>query len=83
MDHLYRMGHRRIGVVTGPPLSFVSAERLRGATARAKSARLFKELLVVHDDFSVESGVMGGERLLADATPPTAIKPTQTAVDRL
>jgi LacI family transcriptional regulator, repressor for deo operon, udp, cdd, tsx, nupC, and nupG len=73
MEHLYRMGHRRVGVVTGPPLSFVSAERLRGAIARARSARLLKELLVVHGDFSVESGVMGGERLLADATPPTAI----------
>ena len=73
MDHLYRMGHRRIGVVTGPPLSFVSAERLRGALARARKGRLAKDVLVVHGDFSVESGEMGGERLLAEARPPTAI----------
>jgi LacI family repressor for deo operon, udp, cdd, tsx, nupC, and nupG len=73
MDHLYRLGHKRIGVVTGPPLSFVSAERLRGAMARARKDRLAKDVLVVQGDFSVESGEMGGERLLADAKPPTAI----------
>ena len=39
MDHLYRLGHRRIGIVTGPLVSPLSRDRLRGATARAKSAR--------------------------------------------
>ena len=36
MDHLYRLGHRRIGIVTGPLVSPLSRDRLRGATARAK-----------------------------------------------
>ena len=36
MDHLYRLGHRRIGIVTGPLVSPLSRDRLRGATSRAK-----------------------------------------------
>ena len=38
MDHLYRLGHRRIGIITGPLVSPLSRDRLRGATARAKTA---------------------------------------------
>ena len=30
MDHLYRLGHRRIGIVTGPLVSPLSRDRLRG-----------------------------------------------------
>lgn len=73
MDHLYRMGHRRIGLVTGPAPSFVSAERLRGARARAKKERAGGGIVVMHGDFSVDSGAVAGERLLADRNPPTAI----------
>jgi LacI family repressor for deo operon, udp, cdd, tsx, nupC, and nupG len=73
IDHLYRMGHKRIGIVTGPALSFVSAERLRGAMARAKKERAERDLVVVNGDFSVDSGIVAGERLLAGKEPPTAI----------
>jgi LacI family repressor for deo operon, udp, cdd, tsx, nupC, and nupG len=73
IDHLYRMGHRRIGIVTGPALSFVSAERLQGATARAKKERGERDLVIVNGDFSVDSGIVAGERLLAGKEPPTAI----------
>lgn len=73
MDHLYRMGHRRIGLITGGSPSFVTGERLRGALARARKARAQRDVLVEHGDFSVESGVVCGERLLARSKPPTAI----------
>lgn len=73
MDHLYRLGHRRIGLVTGPALSFVSAERLRGAMAHAKTQRAQRNVVVMNGDFSVESGVVAGDRLLAHKDPPTAI----------
>ncbi len=73
MDHLYKMGHHRIGVVTGPALSYVSAERLQGAMARARQQRHERDLVVMNGDFSVESGVVAGERMLALKEPPTAI----------
>src|SRR5499425_36625 len=33
MDHLYGLGHRRIGIITGPLVSPLSRDRLRGALA--------------------------------------------------
>jgi LacI family repressor for deo operon, udp, cdd, tsx, nupC, and nupG len=73
MEHLYRLGHRKIGLVTGPPLSFVSAERLRGAMMRAKREKAGGDMIVTNGDFSVDSGVVAGERLLGRSDPPTAI----------
>ena len=35
MDHLYRLGHRRIAAITGPLVSPLSRDRLRGVKARA------------------------------------------------
>jgi LacI family repressor for deo operon, udp, cdd, tsx, nupC, and nupG len=73
MDHLYRLGHRRIGVVTGPLVSPLSRDRLAGATSRARAERAERDLIVVHGDFSIEAGVAGAERLLDRREPPTAI----------
>ena len=73
MDHLYRLGHRHIGLVTGPELSYVSDQRLRGARERAKKQGAERHLVVVNGDFSVDSGVVAGERLLSRKQPPTAI----------
>ena len=73
MDHLYGLGHRRIGVVTGPLVSPLSRDRLDGATARAKEKKAERNLIVVQGDFSIESGAAAAERLLARAEPPTAI----------
>ena len=65
MDHLYRLGHRRIGVVTGPLASPLSRDRLAGATERA--------LIRVHGDFSIQAGVAAAARLLDRPDPPTAV----------
>ena len=73
MDHLYRLGHRRIGIVTGPLVSPLSRDRLRGATARAKKARAERDFIVMNGDFSIESGAVAAERLLGRKEPPTAI----------
>lgn len=84
MEHLYRMGHRRVGVVTGlasgrdPSLpvsspGYVSSERLRGALGRARKVRAVRDLRIVHGDYTVESGVVCGDRLLAEREPPTAV----------
>jgi len=73
MDYLYRLGHRHIGIITGPLVSPLSRDRLRGATARAKQQRAERDFIVMTGDFSIESGAVGAERLLGRKTPPTAI----------
>ena len=73
MDHLYRLRHRRIGIVTGPLVSPLSRDRLNGATARAKRESALCDAIVMHGDFSIESGAVAAERLLGRRQPPTAI----------
>ena len=73
MDHLYRLGHRRLGIVTGPLLSPLSRDRLSGAAGRAKQAKAFRDFIVMNGDFSIESGSVAAERLLGRRDPPTAI----------
>lgn len=73
MDHLYGLGHRRIGIITGPLASPLSRDRLRGAMARARSERAAQEVTTIDGDFSIASGVAGAAKLLAQAKPPTAI----------
>jgi LacI family repressor for deo operon, udp, cdd, tsx, nupC, and nupG len=72
MDHLYGLGHQRIGIITGPLVSPLSRDRLRGATSRAKKARAEGGFIVLHGDFSIESGKAAGERLLNRRDRPTA-----------
>ena len=73
MDYLYRLGHHRIGLITGPLVSPLSRDRLRGATARAKVQNADKDFVVMNGDFSIESGAAAAERLLGRRHPPTAI----------
>ena len=61
------LGHRRIGIVTGPLVSPLSRDRLRGATARAKKQKAERDFIVMHGDFSIESGAAAAERLLGRA----------------
>jgi LacI family repressor for deo operon, udp, cdd, tsx, nupC, and nupG len=73
IDYLYRLGHRHIGIITGPLVSPLSRDRLRGATARAKQQRAEREFVVMNGDFSIESGAACAERLLGRREPPSAI----------
>jgi LacI family transcriptional regulator, repressor for deo operon, udp, cdd, tsx, nupC, and nupG len=73
MDHLYGLGHRQIGIVTGPLVSPLSRDRLRGVTSSASAQGTKSQLSVVHGDFSIDSGIAGAAQLLAQAKPPTAI----------
>jgi LacI family repressor for deo operon, udp, cdd, tsx, nupC, and nupG len=73
MDHLYCLGHRRIGVVTGPLVSPLSRDRLAGAQSRARAERAEHDLIVVQGDFSIEAGAAAAERLLDRREPPTAV----------
>jgi LacI family repressor for deo operon, udp, cdd, tsx, nupC, and nupG len=73
MEHLYQLGHRRIGVITGPLVSPLSRDRLRGVKAQAKRRGADGQLLVVQGDFSIVSGVAMAEQLLLKPESPTAI----------
>jgi LacI family repressor for deo operon, udp, cdd, tsx, nupC, and nupG len=73
MEHLYALGHRRIGIVTGPLVSPLSRDRLRGATERAKARGAERDMIIMHGDFSIESGSQAAERLLTRRERPTAI----------
>jgi LacI family repressor for deo operon, udp, cdd, tsx, nupC, and nupG len=73
MDHLYDLGHKRIGVVTGPLVSPLSRDRLEGALASARRRQSEDTVVVMHGDFSIRSGAEAAEGLLNLSDPPTAI----------
>ncbi len=73
MQHLYDLGHRRIGVITGPLLSPLSRDRLSGVQGAAAGRGLWPDILVRNGDFSVDSGETLAKSLLDEKQPPTAI----------
>lgn len=73
MEHLHGLGHRRIGIVTGPLVSPLSRDRLRGVTSRTRAVGAEGDLSIVRGDFSIESGVCAAERLLDQRPRPTAV----------
>lgn len=68
MAHLYGLGHRRIGVITGPLASPISRDRLYGVSDAAEAAGHADALQVETGDFSIESGLAQASALL-DQTP--------------
>lgn len=72
--HLIAQGHRRIGLITGPPGQRASEERLRGYRAALSEAGLSADTaLIVPGEFTFRSGLSAAETLLDLAQPPTAI----------
>ena len=73
-EHLASLGHRRIGIVTGPKHLLCSRARLDGYRAGLEAAGCdIDERLIRQGDFHHESGFAGGAALLALDHPPTAI----------
>lgn len=73
-QHLLALGHRRIGMIAGPPRLLCSRARLDGYRSALESAGLPVDPDVIMDgDFSHESGYAAGRRLLALPDPPTAV----------
>jgi len=73
MEHLYGLGHRRIGIITGPLASPLSRDRLHGVTTRAATRGAKRELTVVQGDFSIDSGSAGAAQLFHRKVAPTAV----------
>ncbi|MFC4534146.1 LacI family DNA-binding transcriptional regulator [Sphaerisporangium dianthi] len=72
--HLVDLGHRRIGVVTGPMRFLCSQARLAGYRAALERAGVpSDDALIEHGDFHYSSGVRLALALLGRPDPPTAI----------
>lgn len=74
-QHFVALGHRRIGIVTGPGINRrTMLARFNGFQEGLKSANLgVPEELIAYGDYSAESGCRGAEQLMDQASPPTAI----------
>jgi LacI family transcriptional regulator len=73
-EHLLSLGHRRIGLIAGPPRLLCSRARLDGYRAALEGAGVTPdETLVVPGDFHPESGFTGCNALLDLPEPPTAV----------
>ncbi|MEV0244643.1 LacI family DNA-binding transcriptional regulator [Streptomyces sp. NPDC050674] len=73
-EHLLSLGHRRIGLIAGPPGLLCSRARLDGYRAALEGAGLTPDAsLIVTGDFRPESGFTACATLLDLPEPPTAL----------
>jgi len=74
VSHLISLGHTRIGHIKGHPDHGASEWRHAGYREALKHAGIaYDTRLVIKGEFSYDSGVRGGDRLLDLEDPPTAI----------
>jgi LacI family repressor for deo operon, udp, cdd, tsx, nupC, and nupG len=73
MDHLYALGHRRIGVITGDLRSPISRDRLQGVTASADQHGRSNDLTILTGNYSIECGAELTAQLIGQAKRPTAL----------
>jgi LacI family transcriptional regulator len=74
VEHLIRMGHERIGVISGPSDSSAAVERLEGVRKAFIEYDLNPaSLQVLEGDFLKLSGYEAAEEFLAMGDPPSAI----------
>jgi len=74
IEYLLRLGHRRIGIVTGLPHLSTSAERLKGYRRALRKAGIAVDPeLVRQGDFRQEGAFQAAQSLLALRSRPTAI----------
>jgi LacI family transcriptional regulator len=72
VEHLIRLGHKRIGTVTGPLSMTSGADRLVGYRQALEAHHVpVQEALIAEGDFTESGGAMGVQRLLSAS--PTAI----------
>jgi LacI family transcriptional regulator len=72
--HLLDLGHRRIGLVCGPPYASSARNRHAGyGHALTEAGIPFDESLLAGDSFSMEAGEIAGRTLLDRTDRPTAV----------
>lgn len=75
VNHLLKLGHRRVGMITNAPLVYAaSQQRLDGYRRALEGSQIaYEEALVREGNFDEESGYGAITDLLALAEPPTAV----------
>ncbi|MXO64552.1 LacI family DNA-binding transcriptional regulator [Altericroceibacterium endophyticum] len=71
-EAILAQGHRRIGYISGPETHYAHLGRLDGLREAVKAVR-DAELVTVPGNFTYDSGVENGRKLLSLPVPPTAI----------
>jgi LacI family repressor for deo operon, udp, cdd, tsx, nupC, and nupG len=72
--HLASLGHRTIAYVSGPSENVLERERFQGYREGLQETGLpFDPALVIPGDFTIESGVAAGEKLVAQSKRPSAV----------
>jgi len=73
-QHLIDLGHKKIGFIEGGAEHKSSSERLSGYKKALINNNLkIDENLIIHAEYSFESGVHGAKQLMAEENKPTAI----------
>ncbi len=73
-EHLIRLGHRRIGHITGPIYTSSVRERIEGYKEALKFYEIpVDETLIINSTLTTNGGYQGGLKLLKGPNPPTAI----------
>jgi len=74
MEHLFKLGHRRIGIIAGALNISTAAERTNGAKKLLSDHGLkFDPNLIIECNFSKDLAYQATKKLLSVKTPPTAI----------
>ncbi|RKR76427.1 LacI family DNA-binding transcriptional regulator [Frondihabitans australicus] len=73
-QHLIELGHRDIGIITGPAEMMCSQARISGYRSALEAAAIpFRPEYLVPGEFLQKDGIAGGTALLSLPNPPTAI----------
>ena len=73
-EHLFTLGHTRVGVIAGPTALTTTADRLAGLHRAARQyGRELPDHRVVHADFTRDGGAAAAARLIAEQPDLTAI----------
>ena len=74
MRVFFQAGHRKIGIIGGPEEISTAQERLQGyRNAYEKENIPVRESLIYHGDYTIQGGVQGIEKLVADNPDMTAV----------
>ncbi|MBN2048208.1 MAG: LacI family DNA-binding transcriptional regulator [Anaerolineaceae bacterium] len=74
VDHLYQLGHRRIGMVLGPEIEDCVSDRTRSFYEAMRAHKLkIDPALIVNGDWSESSGYEAFKRMFRSENPPTAV----------